>query len=143
LFGIHAQTVLDLFMPVMMFLILRLLLRRTWAAIGVVSFLVVVMINPAPGMPTPGFLLGIGLGITIFWVTFLRLGFLCLFVAFSITDFLQILPLTLEFSSWHAGPTILYLLLMIGVAVYGFRISLAGRPLLRDQLAEAQAPAGP
>jgi hypothetical protein len=130
-------------MPVTMFLILRMLLRRTWAAIGVVTILALVLFNQGQGVPTPGFLLGFGFGIAIFWVTFLRLGFLSLVVAFSLSDFLSVLPLSLDFSSWHSGPTILYLLLMVGLAVYGFRTSLAGRSLLGDQLAEAQAPAGP
>jgi len=137
IFGIHASTYIDLFMPVMMFLILRLLLRRTWAAIGVMSLLMLFMFNPAPGMPSPGFLVAISLGLTIFWVTFLRLGFLSLVVYFSLTDFLLTLPFTLDFSSWHSGPTILYLLLMVGLAAYGYWTSLAGRPLLRAQLAES------
>jgi hypothetical protein len=142
-FGIHAQTLLDIFMPITMFLIVRMLFRRTWAAIGVVTVLMVLLFTSGEGAPAHGWLLGIGLAITIFWVTFLRIGFLSLVVAVSLFDFLVQLPLSLDLSSWHSGPTILYLALMIGLAVYGFRTSLAGQPLLQDQLAVDGASGGP
>ena len=143
IFGIHAQTFLDLFMPVTMFLITRLILRRNWAAIALTSLLAVLMFTSGSGGLLVGELLGIALGVTLFWVTFLRMGFLALVVTFSVTDLMQILPLSFDFSSWHSGPTILYLLLLVGLAVYGFRTSLAGRPLLKDQMAADGGAADP
>jgi len=139
IFGIHTRTLLDLFMPITMFLIMRLLLRRTWAAIATVSVLALFLFNPSPGPPSPSFLIGFGLGLTIFWVTFLRLGFLPLVVAFTCNDLMSTLPLTTDLSAWYATPTLLCALIIVGIAAFGFRTSLAGRPLLRDQLAESPA----
>jgi len=139
--GIHSVSVFDAFMPIMMFLILRLLLRRTWAAIAVVTLLVVFMFNPAAGAPPLGFLIGLGLSLTVFWLTFLRLGFLALVISLSWSALYLELPLTPDLSSWHATATLLCLLVTVGVAAFGFRTSLAGRPLLGDELSEARAPA--
>jgi hypothetical protein len=38
---------------------------------------------------------------------------------------------TLDLSAWYAGNTAVPLLLLAGLAVYGFRTSLAGRKLIQ------------
>jgi hypothetical protein len=38
-------------------------------------------------------------------------------------------------SSWIFGGTAVALALVLGLAIYGLRIALAGRPLFRDELA--------
>ncbi len=40
--------------------------------------------------------------------------------------------ITADLSAWYAGSGVLVMLVLAGLAVYGFSISLAGRPLLRD-----------
>ena len=47
--------------------------------------------------------------------------------------FLEVLgyfPLTLELSAWYADRSLLAIAVVLGLALYGFRVSLAGRPLL-------------
>jgi hypothetical protein len=51
-----------------------------------------------------------------------------------------VLPLSFDLFSWHVETTCLALLLVVGVAIYGFRIALAGRPVLQDQLAIHPSP---
>jgi len=85
------------------------------------------------------FLIVTAAGIAIFWIVFFRFGLLPLIVAFSVRDVLRDLPLSLDLSSWHVATTLLVLLLVIGLAAYGFRIALAGRPVFRDQLAAPPA----
>ncbi len=140
--AIHTDSLFDLFMPIMMFLILRLLLRRTWVAVLVVTVFTALLFNPSPGAPTPSFLIAISINLALFWFTFLRLGLLPLVVAATWNELYSSLPLTHELSSWHGTATFLCLLVTLGVALYGFRIALAGRPLLADELSEARVPGG-
>ncbi|HVF67588.1 MAG TPA: serine/threonine-protein kinase [Pyrinomonadaceae bacterium] len=45
-------------------------------------------------------------------------------------------PVTSHFTAWYAGDFVPALLITLALAVYGFRTSLAGRPLLRGRLLE-------
>ena len=45
-------------------------------------------------------------------------------------------PVTSDFGAWYAGDVLPALLVTLAVAVFGFRTSLAGRPLLRARLFE-------
>jgi hypothetical protein len=45
-------------------------------------------------------------------------------------------PYTTDPSSWYAGVTLIAASVIVALAVYGFRTSLAGRPLLRGRLLE-------
>jgi len=45
-------------------------------------------------------------------------------------------PLTFDPTAWYAGNTILALVVAFGLAIYGFKVSLAGRPAFEDLLAE-------
>lgn len=44
--------------------------------------------------------------------------------------------LTVDASAWYAHPTYLAAAVVVAVALYGFRVSLGGRPALQDLLAE-------
>ena len=68
---------------------------------------------------------------------------LSLIVGISIKDLLTQLPLTFDFSSWYAGAGVPCLLLILGVTVWAFHTSVAGRPLFRDEILDAEAPAHP
>jgi hypothetical protein len=39
-------------------------------------------------------------------------------------------PLTTDSSAWYAGTSLFVLLVLAALAIYGFRIALAGRPML-------------
>ena len=43
-------------------------------------------------------------------------------------------PVTSRLTAWYAGDFLPALLVVVALAVYGFRTSLAGRPLLRGRL---------
>jgi hypothetical protein len=43
-------------------------------------------------------------------------------------------PLTANLAAWYAPSSLLVMLSVVAVAVYGFRTTLAGRPLWRDEL---------
>jgi hypothetical protein len=43
-------------------------------------------------------------------------------------------PLTLDFSKWYAGQSLLALATVLALAVLGFREALAGRTLVREEV---------
>jgi serine/threonine-protein kinase len=134
LLGVHVTIVLYNFLGIILFLVLRLLLRRTSLAIAftTLSYLAVFY----PGQRYLYFHLIVSTGIMVlFWIAFFRFGLLPVIVAFSVCNLLLELPLSMDLSSWHVETTLIPLLVLIGLAVYGFRTALAGRPVLQDQLA--------
>ena len=48
-------------------------------------------------------------------------------------------PVLIEPSAWYGGYSLLFLLVLIALAVYGFYISLAGRLVFSDQFLEVEA----
>ncbi|MDQ5839253.1 MAG: protein kinase, partial [Acidobacteriota bacterium] len=61
-----------------------------------------------------------------------RFGLLSLTVAQFVFFMCLFYPYTSDFTVWYAGATVFALSVTTALAVYGFRTSLAGRPLLRD-----------
>jgi hypothetical protein len=60
----------------------------------------------------------------------LRFGLLPLVVSAFINPILDHSPLTMDAASWYAPNSWLVLAFVTGAAVYGFRVALAGRPML-------------
>jgi len=48
------------------------------------------------------------------------------------SSLLTLFPMTFDLSAWYAWNTILVLLVLAALAAYGFRMSLAGRRILRE-----------
>ena len=57
----------------------------------------------------------------------------------SFGNALVFLPITLNPSAWYGSYSLVFLLTLIALAVYGFYISLAGRPVFSEKLLEAEA----
>jgi serine/threonine-protein kinase len=138
--AIHTGSVLATFMPVMLLLVFRLLFRRTWPAVVLVTLVGAVINYPSTGNLAvyAGFMV---ITLSLFWVVFFRFGLLSTVIWFSISDLLTLLPTTFDFSAWYAGASLPALILILGMTGWAFRTSLAGRPLFRDTILEAEAPA--
>jgi hypothetical protein len=136
--GVHTQSVLTMFIGIMMFLVLRLLLRRTWIAVVVFSVLAMFLFNPGTGHPAP-YLIAFLISTPLFFFVLFRFGLLSIIVGSTVCDLLLILPLTFNLTAWYGYVTLLTLFITIGVAVWGFWVALAGRPLFRDEILEAEA----
>jgi serine/threonine-protein kinase len=113
--------------------LLRLLLRRTWLAVGVWSL--------AIALVTFGYFESIWwvsvVIMTAWWlIVFFRIGLLPLAVGAFILGLVEPVTPTLDPSRWYAGGTYLFLAITFAVAAYGFYVSLAGRPLFRDDFLE-------
>jgi hypothetical protein len=63
-----------------------------------------------------------------------RFGLLAAVVAEFFLGLIFAYPMSLDYSSWYSGSTALVLVVFAGMAIYGFRASLAGRPIFRGAL---------
>jgi hypothetical protein len=136
--GVHTMSVLYLFIGIMMFLVLRLLLRRTWIAMLLFSALLIVLYTTGTGHPGP-YLISLLFWIPLFWFVLFRFGLLPIIFGITVFHLLRFLPLTFDLTAWYGYVTLLTLFVTVGVTVWGFWIALAGRPLFRDEILEAEA----
>jgi serine/threonine-protein kinase len=119
-------------------LILRVLLRRQWLAIGGLVALigiinVLVAENPLIAGPAAVILVSLMVAMLI------RFGLLAL-GAGTFLGGLSFMPLTLDFSAWYAPVALIPTLVALAVVLFAFYTSLAGRPLFADDpLAEGPA----
>jgi serine/threonine-protein kinase len=113
-----------------MLFLLRVLLRKQW--IAATAFVAIMSVIPAIGSPTPW--VDIPENALLFGVlafVLLRFGLLAAIVAFASLDLLSACPPTLDLTAWYIGLVPIPLLAVASIAVYGFRTSLAGRPLFQ------------
>jgi serine/threonine-protein kinase len=114
--------------------VLRVILRKEWlAAAACVLLLTVVfkgsdMVNPWIDAPAFLFIAALSIGVL------LRYGMLALMVVDVISACLLGLPRTFDLSAWYAAIGLAPLVAVALLAIFGFRISLAGRPVLREDL---------
>ena len=59
-----------------------------------------------------------------------RFGLLALAAALLFLTGLRVLPVTLDLGRFYAGESVASLAVLLGVAVYAFKVSLAGKPAL-------------
>ncbi len=109
----------------MLFFLLRAVLRKEWLAASVF-----VLFFTVPSFLDGGLISGaFGLVVAAAEIfVFLRFGLLAWVFANLFGHCLQF-PLTTDSSAWYAGTSLFVLLLLAAIAVYGFRIALAGRPM--------------
>jgi serine/threonine-protein kinase len=120
---------------------LRLTVRKPWLAMlgYVVIFTAAWSFEMPSGCNTAAaycYVLLTALWQVIVLIALMRFGLLT-FVAACLVLQLRYLPLTLDFTAWYSTGSLLVMLAAVAIAVYGFWVSLAGRPLLRDELLEA------
>jgi len=130
----HTNAILNnaLFL-VLILVILRLVLRRTWLAVAALLVLAIGAYWPAYSSPIV-YLIITSLNVAILVSVLFRYGFLSVVVASAVSALLTNIPMTYDASSWIFGGTVVALALVLGLAIYGLRIALAGRPLFRDEL---------
>jgi serine/threonine-protein kinase len=111
-----------------LFVLLRLLLRKDWAAAAAL-----VLIFTASHALFGGYLLVDAVVNAVFWgvtiFTLMRFGLFCLMVLFTTDAVLHYFVNSIQLSHWYAASTILGVLFVLALAIYGFRVSLAGRPV--------------
>jgi serine/threonine-protein kinase len=122
------------FILLFLMLLLRVVLRRDWLATlaaGLVTATALSLTHESPaGIP---FALVTAL-LTVFCLQ--RYGLLATAAALFFVHLNIFYPVTSDFTAWYAADFTLALVVSLALAVYGFRTSLAGRPLLRARLFE-------
>ncbi len=142
LLGVRAElsgviaSVRDAIFTVMLFFfllfLLRLLLRKEWIAGAVFVAIITVATNVGTTTPWVDYPLS-ALAFAIFAVALLRFGLLAAIVTSAVGQILGLGGM-LDFSSWYSGMAVMPFVLIVLVLVYGFRVSLAGRKLLKEEL---------
>ena len=108
--------------------LVRVFLRKQWLAVAVTgTFLIVLQLGITGenwvALPFTAVVVALGL------IVLIRFGLLAVFVFNVYYILLSTLPVTINFSRWYIGRSLFLLLLLIGLAVYGFCAALAGRPV--------------
>jgi len=112
---------------VLLFFVLSLVFRKRWLAAAAMGAALT-----AAGWSQEGPVIA-AFGLIVFVLTtsvLLRFGLLPLVVSAFMNPLLDHSPLTLDAASWYAPGSWLVLAFVAGSAVYAFRTSLAGRPML-------------
>jgi len=135
--GLFGQMTASLAIPMgitILLLLLRLLLRKQ--SLAIVGLLVVIgLVNVLSG-ENPYLVLGSAWIVASMYLLILfRFGLLATVIAEFLTDLCLSFPMTLDFSSWYAGSTVVVLVAVAGMAFYGFSVALEGN--LRHQKAQA------
>jgi serine/threonine-protein kinase len=126
-----SGTLIDTLLFFFILFIARVLLRKQWlAAVGTTAVLTGIFIagsaNALRDLPLTALFAALYVGML------LRLGLLATIAGALVWQVLLEFPRTLDFSSWYAAGGMAPLVAMVLLAFYGFRTSLAGRRLLKD-----------
>jgi hypothetical protein len=118
-----------------LFLLLNIVLRKEWLAIGA-SWLLIVLITTLQSHNPVIDLIFNGLLAALFIATLVRFGLLAMIVALFFYTLWLTYPLTTDFSAWYAGGSIFAIVLAVALVFYGFYTSLGGQPVFRGKLLE-------
>src|SRR5580693_4570409 len=108
--------------------VLRVLLRKEWLAAAVFVAIwttLKTLGSDYPWIEGPAWTLIYAVAAMVVF----RFGFVALAVGLFVTDMLLNVPLTFDFSSWYANSTLLPLLIVAALALWGFYNALAGQKL--------------
>jgi len=111
----------------------RTLLRKQWltAAVIILTLAAIDAMNGGnPYISWPVNIVFFGLIV----MTLMRLGLFAVTIAMFVTLFIKDFPVTTDFSVWYSSEVAVVFIVVIGLALYGFRVALAGQPLFRDEL---------
>ncbi|HUE22002.1 MAG TPA: serine/threonine-protein kinase [Bryobacteraceae bacterium] len=129
-FGISMIEALLLLFLIFLF---RLIARSEWGAGVLYCLLVVALNNLGISHAAIGSLFSAaGAALTVYIL--IRYGLVAVAVSVFVTALLLAFPLTLDFSKWYAGQSLLALGTALALAVFGFREALAGRAVLREDV---------
>jgi serine/threonine protein kinase len=135
--SVFSSALVLTFLWAVLFLLMVLVFRREWLAVGavialnlygaVISFL---------GMQATSAVLWVGTSLCLLaiYLVLIRVGVLGLLLTCFVGMILASMPLTLEPARWLVTTNLLTILLIAGLAGYGALVSLGGQPFLRDEV---------
>jgi serine/threonine-protein kinase len=137
LFTALGTAVCTAFLVAVLFLVLTLLLRREWLAVGATSALFVSTavrgyLATYEGSPCGAWPVVLWCGAALielgFFLVLWRLGVLTSVVGWFTGSLVSTMPVTLRPAEWYAATDWLTILLVVGLAAGGARIATGGRP---------------
>ncbi|HWZ99259.1 MAG TPA: protein kinase [Candidatus Dormibacteraeota bacterium] len=118
-----------------LFFLLRMVLRINWLAAIAMGLLYCI---PSLGAANP---LIDSLFTAPFFILFMlvlwRYGLVCLAALFFTDQLLNSVPIVMPLGSWHAEGGVVGMLTVLLLAVYGFRVARAGKPVFSGKLLES------
>ena len=112
-------------------LLLSVILRRDWLATTAGWLLLMgIVIFPGDNPAIDIFFTALCTGIFIFCL--MRFGLLTAVFTFFSFSVLDALPVTTNFSAWFAGATLLVVIILLGLELYGAFTSIGGRPAFQE-----------
>lgn len=118
------------------FFLLRLVMRKDWIAAAV--FIVFITADNSMNRTNPAISAIFSLLIFLCLVFLLRrLGLVAVMAFMIFINIPAVFPITTDLSLWYSSTSFLALIFLVGLAVYGFKVSLGGKPafafdLLKD-----------
>src|SRR5262245_35804471 len=133
---IHVHSLLGVMQGLFLFLLFCGLFRKEWlgAAAFTAVFTLAICADSESLLVLAPF---IGVGVLAFTIVIRRFGLLAGAIGVLWPNVITGLPTTSDLTSWYAAPTLMLLVVLGGLALYGFRVALAGRPALRLMAEEA------
>lgn len=120
------------FLALLMLFLIRLVVRRTAAAVVLGSAVFIVAYLPDEplmvAVPTTAFIVGLHVAVLF------RFGFLALVTSASVNNFLEAAVWTLDPTSWYFARGLVQLVVLTAFAVAAFRAALAGSAALPGEL---------
>ncbi len=133
---VHVHSLLNVMQVLFLILLLCALLRKEWIGTGVAILLFALAFSAGNLYPLVALpLILVAICVLIFVVR--RFGLLAGAVGLMGPGFLDSMPLTTHLTSWYAASTLMVLAVLGGIALYGFRVALAGLPAFRLVAEEA------
>jgi serine/threonine-protein kinase len=126
-------SMIEALMLLFVIFLFRLIARSEWGAGALYCLLAVTVNNLGLSHAAIGSLFSAAAAVLTFYIL-IRYGLVALAVSIFVNTLLSGFPLTLDFSKWYAGQSLLALGTVLALAVFGFREALAGRAVLREDV---------
>lgn len=126
---IFAEPVFGAILLSFLLLLLLTILRKRLAAIAAMWLLIFLLDMDFASSHQWIFWLNSFLTATFITLAAARFGLLALYSFFLFSSMSYGFPMTSDFSSWYAGSTLFVLVVLMGLAIYGFYTSLAGQKI--------------
>jgi serine/threonine-protein kinase len=122
------------FILLFVMLLLLIILRKSWLA-ALVAWLIMSAVLALAFSENGSVSMIFGpTGAALYVVLLYRYGLLALLSSLFFFHLWVFFPITTEFSAWYAGDFVLALIMLVGLAAYGFYTSLGGQKVFRGQL---------
>jgi serine/threonine-protein kinase len=131
------HSLLQVMQGLFVLLILRIVLKKIWIA-GIAFVILIGLTNGALGAENAVLVWSIvTLMVALVLFVMVRFGLVAGTVAFTMSDLLNAMGLPGNVTAWYAPSFLIPCLVVLGLLVYGFHISLAGQPMFGSgQLAD-------